>query len=265
MSGIDIQSSLEPRSRIDIGRQTGRQTVESRSLQITLLVKISQRNQIVALLAGAVGVEVVLLTITATYGLVVPVQVLAVCTQHLCVAHHLAIGIKQSVVGLVEYVQQHAVLYQMLRCVCTSGSSACTCGHLIVLHVQPLGLHPLAGIQTVVLSYTAAVCTLLYVQVHVQLTLLTLLGGNQDNTVRGAVTIQSSRSSILKYRHALDVLRVQVADVTAIWHTIKYVQWVSVTIHSSHTTDADRGILTRSTYATVYTYTCNCSFQSRSY
>ena len=153
----------------------------------------------------------------------------------------------------------------MLRCVCTSGSSTCTSAHLVVLHVLPLGLHPLAGIQTIVLSSTAAVCTLLYVQVHVQLTLLTLLGGNQDNTVRGAVTIQSSRSSILKYRHALDVLRVQVADVTTIWHTIKYVQWVSVTIHSSHTTDADRGILTRSTHTTVHAYTSHSSLQSRSH
>ena len=68
-----------------------------------------------------------------------------------------------------------------------------------MFHVQPLSLHPLVGLHHIVLGNTTGKGTQLNVGSHVQLTLLTYLGGDQNHTVRSTVTIQGSRGSVLQY------------------------------------------------------------------
>ena len=157
-------------------------------------------------------------------GLLIPVEVVGVGTLDTGIAHQLAIGCKQGIVSLIIDIQIDAVSNDILTGISTCSSSIVASSHTIVLQVQPLSLHPLVGTQAVVLGDTAHVDTLLHVECHVHLALLTLLGSDQDHTVRSTVTIQSSRSSIFQNRHALDVLRVQVRDITIIRHTIQDVE-----------------------------------------
>ena len=90
-----------------------------------------------------------------TNGLLIPVEILAIGTFYAGVAHQLAVGSKESLVGLVEDIQLKSVGNQVLRGVCTSCGSIVAGSHAVVLHVEPLSLHPLAGAQTVVLGNTA--------------------------------------------------------------------------------------------------------------
>ena len=193
-----VDTRLEPFLRIDIHHGTGRQAVEAGAILIAVLVEITEREHVVSLLRGTIGTEVVLLAVAVARGLVEPVEVFTVCAFHLGV-HHLAVAVEEGIVGLVPDVQPDTVRDQVLRGVSTGRSEVVAQVHLRVAQDLPLGLHPLAGSQAVVLGDTAAVGTLLDVEADVEFALLTFLGGNQDHTVRGTVTIQSCRGSVLQH------------------------------------------------------------------
>ena len=86
------------------------------------------------------------------------------------------------------------------------------------------------------------------IEVHLYSTLLSLLGGNDDDTVRCTGTIDGCRRSILQYSHALDIRRVDHAEEVAAvtrdttllqWHTIKHDKRVVAGIKRCTTTHTD--------------------------
>ena len=198
MGSIDVQTGLEPLLRLHVNHCTTRDTVEARGLQVTVLVQITYREQVVGLIGSTVGAQVVLLTLSVVDSLVIPVEILTIGTLHGC-GCQLTVRGKQGIVSSLIDVQIQTVCNQVLRSVGGSCSSIVASSYTIVLHIQPLSLHPLVGTHHVVLGNTTAVSTQLHVEVDVQLTLLTLLGGDQDHTVRSTVTIQSCRGSVLQH------------------------------------------------------------------
>ena len=182
--------------------------------------------------------------------MVVPVEVVTIAAQNLCTGNHLTVTREECVRRLVEDVQIEAVADQVVHgifpCGCISSSQTCLCVCYVlcsatwvvddingshcgsntpgVVYIHPLRLHEVFHTQTVILGNTTAVSTLLDVKAYVQTSLLSLLRGNQDDTVRCAVTIKRSRSSVLQYRHRLDVGGVQVRDVATERHTVDDIQ-----------------------------------------
>ena len=260
MRYVHIEAALEPFYRLNVHGSTARDTVEARGLQVTVLIQITYREEVVGLVVSTVGIDVVLLTESVVDSLVIPVEVLSIGTLD-AVGCQLTVGGKQGIVGHIEDIQIQTVCNQVLCSVFSSGGGIVTSRHTVVLQGQPLSLHPLACIHHIILGDTTAVGTQLDVGSHVQLTLLTLLGGNQDHTVRGAVTIEGCRSGVLQDRHRLDILRVQVRDVTTIGHTVEDIQRRAATIDGTDTTDTDRRILTRYTIGAVHLNTRHHTFQ----
>ena len=93
------------------------------------------------------------------------------------------------------------------------------------------------------------------IEVYLQSALLSLLGGNDDNTIRCTGTIDGSRRSILQHCHALNISRVdhteEVAGITRDatlfqWYTIEYDKRVitcierSTSTHTNGTTSRSR-------------------------
>ena len=78
MGDIQVQTGLEPLSGLNVNSYTTRDTVETVGLQITLLIKIAERNQVVGLVGCTVGTDVVLLTVAVVDSLIIPVEVLTI-------------------------------------------------------------------------------------------------------------------------------------------------------------------------------------------
>ena len=66
----------------------------------------------------------------------------------------------------------------------------------------------------------------------------TFLGSNQDNTVTGSCTIDSSRSTILQHFHRFNVIRIDTSNVRCNT-TIYHIQRIARTIRTN-TTNTDR-------------------------
>ena len=114
MSSVYIETALKPLNWLNVYSSTTRDTVETRSLEVTVLVQITDREEVVALFGSTVGVQVVLLAIAVVDSLIVPVKVLTVSTDDLGIANQLTVRGKQGVVGLVVDVQIEAVGNQVL-------------------------------------------------------------------------------------------------------------------------------------------------------
>ena len=86
------------------------------------------------------------------------------------------------------------------------------------------------------------------IEVHLYSTLLSLLGGNDNDTVRCTGTIDGCRRSILQYSHALDIRRVDHAEEVAAvtrdttllqWHAIEHDKRVVAGVQRCTTTHTD--------------------------
>ena len=78
--------------------------------------------------------------------------------------------------------------------------------------------------------------------VHLQrLVFLTVLGGDDDHTIGGTRTVDSTRSSILEHLNGLDIVRREIADGCTHWHTVDYIER-SGGAERTDTTDANRWV-----------------------
>ena len=93
----------------------------------------------------------------------------------------------------------------------------------------------------------------------------TALGGDNHNTSRGTVTIQGCRSSILQHRHALDIIRVQVCNVTIVDDTIDNIKRLVATVERTNTTNADVRLGTWLTIGVVHLHTRSSTFKGTCY
>ena len=93
----------------------------------------------------------------------------------------------------------------------------------------------------------------------------TALGGDNNDTSRGSVTIQGCRSSILKHRHALNIVWVQVCNIAIVDYTIDYIKRCVATIERTNTTNADSGFSTRFAIGVVHLHTRSSTFKGSCY
>ena len=94
---------------------------------------------------------------------------------------------------------------------------------------------------------------------YLDLTLLTLLGCYQDNTIGSGRTINGTRCGILQYVDTLDVGRVQVVDITC--YTINNIKRSCVAVGTG-TTDRNLKAITRLTGSRLNVNTRSLALQS---
>ena len=96
--------------------------------------------------------------------------------------------------------------------------------------------------------------------------ILGFLRCNQDNTISSTVTIKCSRRCILQHRHWLNIVRVQLSNVTFIRSTINDIKrLVSAIYQCSDTTNMNLWSLTWFTIRVVNLYTWSRTFQCTCY
>ena len=243
--GTQVDTTFEPLAWSKLRVDTASETLESRVLGITLLVQVTGRSINIKLLTTYSTRNVVLLTMTCTLNTILPIEVVITREAR---SNQLAVCIKQSIILCIVDISLYIVANQVSCSVLSSSCSIQThrARHSEVLHCQPRCLHPLVSTQTLILTDTTGINTIVDLEIDSRLdAILCTLGSNQDNTIGSTVTIEGCRSSILQYRHALDVVRVQLRDVTiescAIYHIKRL---VSILYQGSDTTDVDRRSLT---------------------
>ena len=243
--GTQVDTSLEPLAWSELRVDTTSETLESRVLGITLLVQVTGRSINIELLATYSTRDVVLLTMTCTLNTILPIEVVITREAR---SNQLAVCIKQSIILCIVDISLYIVANQVSCSILSSRSSIQIhlSRHGVVLHCQPRCLHPLVSIQALILTDTTSVNTIVDLEIDSRLdAILCTLGSNQDDTIGSTVTIKGSRSCILQYRHALDIIRVQLRDVTIESCAIYYIKrLVSILYQGSDTTDVDSWSLT---------------------
>ena len=119
---VYIETSLEPLHGLYVHSSTTRKTIKARGLDVTILLQITYREQVVGLISSTVGIDVVLLTETVTDSLVEPVEVLTISTLH-AGGGQLTIAGKQCIVSSIVDVQVQTIGNQVLRSVGSCRSS----------------------------------------------------------------------------------------------------------------------------------------------
>ena len=150
----NCKAGIEPFSRTEIQSGATCQTVEVRIGDITLLIKITYREVIVALRRGMASTEAVLLTIATAYCLIIPIKVFGIAVKYACIRHKLTIGIEQLVVGFVVDVKIKSFINKILGCISICCSHIIASCHTSIAHIQPVGLHKFVGIEQIILLDT---------------------------------------------------------------------------------------------------------------
>ena len=218
--------------RIDTGAQTG----EVGMLDDTVVLIIANGEEGAAPLGAVAQRQVVLLDDTGTGGFLEPVRVaggrfaggVQVFVHHHFIQHGIAVGIVAPVVHIAQciHVGVQAIVHIALP---HDASEFLGIQHL---HAVYIGLGGHAGVK-----------------VHFYLTILAALGGDDDNTVGGAATVNGSGSGVFQDLDGLDVVTVEFMHAGLGGDTVDDVQRV-VVVEGSHTTDPDGGSAGRATVRT---------------
>ena len=150
----NCKACVEPISRTEIQSSTTCKTVEVRIGYITLLVKIANREVIVALRRGMASTEAVLLTIATAHSLVIPIKIFGIAVKYTCIRNKLTISIEQLVVSLVVDVEIKSFLDKVVSGISISCSHIIASSNTCIAHIQPVGLHKFVGIEQVILLDT---------------------------------------------------------------------------------------------------------------
>ena len=111
---------------------------------------------------------------------------------------------------------------------------------VLAVHQLIISLIVLAGIgDHVVLRDKTAVGTEPRIEFHHCLASLALLGGDEDDAVCSAVSVDGGSRSILEDGHGLDVVRVDVGDGSAVGSAVNHDERAVACAKRSDTTDAD--------------------------
>ena len=258
---VHIEAQLHVGGRTDVHGSAAGQTVEFGCLHVTVLIQVTYGHVVVALIGGTAGGNVVLLTEAFTDGLVEPVDIVLVAVLDVDTGNQLAI-LEQGVIGLVEDVHVQAFCDEVLAGIGDGVRAGIAIVILaVVLQTLPGNFHVLAGIGQLVLGNTSFINARVDAGGHGEAAFGALLGGDEDNTVGSAVTVQGGRCSILQHGHALDVGGVQVGDVATERNAIDHVQGAVATVHGTVTTDHDGRAGTGVTIGAVHLDTGYGAFQ----
>ena len=146
-----------------------------------------------------------------------------------------------------------------------SGGKVIALAHPVVLQVHVLNFHVLLRRSCRIFLNATLIHTLFHVKGDVQASSFGTLGGDEDNAVGSAVTVQGGRGGILQDGHALDVGGVQVGQVAAERNAVNYVQGGGGTVYGADTTDTDGRIRTGGAIVAGDLNTRHSAFQSLSY
>ncbi len=212
---------------------------------LALLVEVTQREVVVALVGGTRTAHVVVLAVAVAHGVVPPVKVV-VTRKDGGRRVELAVGIEEAVERDVEDVVLTEIGVQVLPHV----GDGLVLRHVgaadQVVHVaREEDLHEVLRIHLVVFGDGAVEDTLVHAHVEAHAVALAALGGDQDHTVGSTVTVQGGGGGVLQHGEALDVVRVQVGDVTAERNAVDDIERGVVTGHGTDTADADGSVATR--------------------
>ncbi len=185
-----VQAHLHVGNGLDVHHGAAGETVEAGVAQEAVFIQVTQGEISIGLVGGGAGCDVVLLTAALADGLVEPVQVVCVSPQDLGVGHQFTVGGEQGVVGLVVDVQVQHVADQVGAGIGVGRCQVVAMGHAEITQVHPFQFHELVGAGQVVLLDSALEDTLFHIQGHRHAAGgIGALGGNQDNTVGGAVAV----------------------------------------------------------------------------
>ena len=197
--GTQVDTTFEPLVWSELRVDTTSETLESRVLGITLFVQVTGRSINIKLLTTYSTRNVVLLTMTCTLNTILPIEVVITREAR---SNQLTICIKQSIILCIVDISLYVVANQVSCSVLSSRSSIQfhLSRHGVVLHCQPRSLHPLVSTQTLILTDTTSINTIVDLEIDSRLdAILCTLGSNQDDTIGSTVTIKGSRSCILQY------------------------------------------------------------------
>ena len=215
----------------------------------TRVLQVTDRSVVVEAVGTTGSGNVVLLTISIVESFLVPIIrniiVFTIRVSEFSIRIQLEVGTDEVLAfrNGIDQVTQTAVLLVKQVLVRISIAFGNSMTGILVLVVQPLeeGLVVQTGIgDHVVLGDQAGVDTETGVELDLRITGLTLLGGDDHNTVRAAVTIDGGGGSVLQDRHGFDVLRVDVGNGTIVRNAIHHDKRAVGSGHGTDTTDADR-------------------------
>ena len=174
---------------------TCREAIEVRGLDDTQVLIVAQREETASLVGAVADRNVVLLYDTCASGLVKPVGIGS--WSGACVIQVFLHG------DTIEYRSTLGVVSPVITIAKTVGVRV----HTVIDVCLPHHLSIFLCIQDLHLVCIGGNCDRT-IEVNLNLSLLTFLGSDDDNTIGGTATIDRCRGSILQYLDALDVVTI---------------------------------------------------------
>ncbi len=108
--GTQIETTLKPLTRIELGIDTTRETLERRVLGITLLIQVTSRCIYIEFLTAYGTRHIVFLAMTCTLYAILPIEVVITCETK---AISLRLASNKSVIGSIIDISLGVVTNQM--------------------------------------------------------------------------------------------------------------------------------------------------------
>ena len=249
---VHVQSELQIGGGLDVHGSAAGKTVEGGSPQVTVLIQITHGHVVVAVVGGTAGGNIVFLAYAPADGLVEPVDIVLISFEDVGSGDDFAL-LEKVGGGFVENVQIEALGDEVLVDIGRSCRGIVTVIVLtVVLETAPGDFHEFIRVGEFILGDTSLIHTGGGAGLYGCAALGTLLGGDEDNTVGSAVTVQGGGSGILQDGHRLDIGRVQVGDTAAERNTVDHIQRAGGTVHGTVTTDHDGRAGTRIAIGAVH-------------
>ena len=244
----DIGLELDPGPDLVVSVYTGSVTLVSGIVDETTVIEVTEAGVVVEIVRSAAHGEVVLLTERVVEHLIVPVVrlivVLTVAVTELGVGVQLEVGTDELLpfrkgIDLISETSVEIVIEVLV----SIGVGLCYgMAGIIILAVHQLivSLIVLTGIgDNVVLRDETAVGAEPRIELHHSLASLALLGGDEDDAVCSAVSVDGGSRSILEDGHGLYVVRVDVGDGSAVGSAVNHDERAVACTQRADTTDAD--------------------------
>ena len=246
---VDIGTEIEPFFGREIRTDTHRITFETRGLERTLLVEVTQRSEVTTVFARTVDRDLIFLTNRAFgLGLVEPALVIFLAG----ILHDLAVRVEKLpdlfVVNIIDIVRA-----EDLACKPVGGHPR-SYGREVALRIDQIVVtgqvhvfHIFAGRHRVVGGNGPRADAHLGAQVYAERFAPSgvLLGRDQDHAVGSAGTVQGSRRSVLEHRHRLDVTAVDRIQVAVERYAVDHQQRGVRSVDRPETADAQFGAAAR--------------------
>ena len=252
MRETHVQAGLEPVVDLALDVGAAGHTLEVGHLDETFLVEVAEGEHVLVGLVTAGNGHLVLLADRLGIGaqfqpVVVPLGGDAVHDLAGVVVEEFGDRLGERIVLLVHAEDGIGAAGHLCRSHRAGGSKAVAIGHEVVLvHVIDI-LGPLVGVEGVVARNGAGGDTDIGLEGDLGATLATALGGDDDDAVRTAGTIERTGGSVLDDGHRLDVVGVEGVDRAVVRHAVNDIERGGGSVDGTVTADDHGSARTRLT------------------